>query len=218
MFYIHVSQPSVNHGSSSSCIYGANCYHPLSSLQHASILCRRSDCHKRDSQRDSLLPPVLQASTGNCNVSIIGNSNFNRAVVSGSGSSRTIIDCTASGLCFLPKRSAHAIYSQFFAFAGSRCLIAINTSHLLYNIAFVGGVTSAAVASDFVFLFPSFFEFQQNRNDFPSLQNQERPQQMESSATPRLDSHFSATRSPRPSTADAPPHPGSSSGCLAVLT
>jgi hypothetical protein len=58
-----------------------------------------------------ILPPVLQASTGNCNVSIIGNSNFNRAVVSGSGSSRTIIDCTASGLCILPKRSAHAIYS-----------------------------------------------------------------------------------------------------------
>jgi hypothetical protein len=43
------------------------------------------------------LPPVLQASTGNCNVSIIGNTIFNRVVVSGSGPSRTVIDCTSSG-------------------------------------------------------------------------------------------------------------------------
>jgi hypothetical protein len=174
-----------------------------------------------------ILPPILQASTGNCNVSIIGDSIFNRAVVSGSGSARTIIDCTASGLCLFPKRSAHAIHSQFFAFAGSRCLIAVNTSLFLHNIAFVGGATSAAVASDFVFWARSIFDFQQNRNDLPSMQNKERPQQTEPSPTPRFDSHFSALRSPRPSTADAPPmqsppslppHPGSSGGCLAVFS
>ena len=43
------------------------------------------------------LPPVLQVSPANCNVSIIGNSIFNRVVLSGLGASRTVIDCTASG-------------------------------------------------------------------------------------------------------------------------
>jgi hypothetical protein len=66
------------------------------------------DATAANSTLNVILPPVLRASTANCNVSIIGNSNFNRAVVSGSGSSRTIIDCTASGLCLLPRRSAHS--------------------------------------------------------------------------------------------------------------
>lgn len=70
------------------------------------------DATAANSTLNVILPPVLHASTGNCNVSIIGNSNFNRAVVSGSGSSRTIIDCTASGLClFREVPPIHAVYS-----------------------------------------------------------------------------------------------------------
>ena len=70
------------------------------------------DATAANSTLNVILPPVLHASTGNCNVSIIGNSNFNRAVVSGSGSSLTIIDCTASGLClFRHVPPIHAVYS-----------------------------------------------------------------------------------------------------------
>jgi hypothetical protein len=47
------------------------------------------------------LPAALDASSHNCNVSINGNSRFNRVILTGSGQSPTVIDCSASGTVLL---------------------------------------------------------------------------------------------------------------------